>query len=81
MQFNNVKNINNRILDLIVGNVDDVKVTECALPLTKLDSHHPALEFFLNCTVVPNLKPISRKTFLYNRANYDEINNKLLSYN
>lgn len=40
----NVKNHNNRTLDLILSNVRGVKVIRCDSPLCRPDPHHPVRE-------------------------------------
>lgn len=74
-QFNLIYNSNNRVLDLVIANVDcSVSASE---PLVPEDKHHPAF-----CCEVPIRKQISliqnsKSVKLFGSANYDDINHAL----
>lgn len=77
-QFNSVKNKKSRILDLALSNSNDLHVTESQCQMSKLDSHHPALEINMNVSTDPLL--LKNKTFAthnFKKADYSTVNLKL----
>ena len=78
MQFNNVKNANDKVLDLLLCNRSILlDVCRSELPLVVEDMHHPSLEVFIN--TVPN-RPLSNnscKIYNFHRADYLSINRAL----
>ena len=79
-QFNSVKNINNRTLDLVLSNCQ-VSVGEEYFPLVKIDNHHPALVISV---LDVNIKQNKLKKYSYNNfnsANYDSVNANLSTIN
>lgn len=72
-QFNNVTNINNRLLDLVLcvnGQVNDVR--PCTDPLVHVDSHHPPFEFSLpGISLFLSVAP--KMAFLFKKANFDTV--------
>lgn len=78
-QFNDVLNTNNRILDLVLSNINNISVKVCENPLIKLDAHHPALE--INTNVYAKCQPkITQKPFAthnFKKADYSIVNKEL----
>jgi hypothetical protein len=76
-QFNSVKNMNNRLLDLIFSNkVCDV--TSCSRPLTSEDGHHPALNINIILSYEKLLSPnINAVKKMFHLSNFEAIKNKL----
>lgn len=76
-QFNNIKKLSGKILDLVISN-DDCTILSPTDYLLQLDNHHPPL-----CVMITLYLPHSameRKTikkYNYYRANYDKINDDL----
>ncbi|CAG9126469.1 unnamed protein product [Plutella xylostella] len=71
-QFNNVQNEFNRILDLVLCN-DQVVVHKCNAPLVPEDPHHKAICVSLSFVELEPLPSLKRRTFCYNRGDYDKI--------
>lgn len=76
-QFNSIKNIYGRILDLALSN-DDICVLECQDPLVPIDPHHKALIITTNFVNLPNLKPQARLKFFFNKGDYESINSRIM---
>lgn len=75
-QLNNVPNVNNRILDLIFSNEDDVNVYESPEFIVPIDKHHPSLIISIPYTVDDNPK-ISISCYNFKNADYNKINEAL----
>lgn len=76
LQVNNVLNCNNRILDLVLHNVDNCMVENENSPLTNLDPYHPALNITIELKCGRSERfPFSNRQKLYNfrRANFMEL--------
>lgn len=76
-QCNYVTNSNNRILDLVLTDCTWLYLSECPA-LSRIDRHHPAIEFTLQFTSVP-LLPKTKKVPNFNKCNYKECTDALLS--
>lgn len=77
-QYNSVKNVNGRILDLVFSNNNcECSVTACDHPFTPEDSHHKSLSIDLNVVILESLKP--KPTYIYNfhSADFSKINDEL----
>ncbi|CAG4949853.1 unnamed protein product [Parnassius apollo] len=78
-QYNNSKNQNDRLLDLVLSTMDELRVKEVE-PLLKLDGHHPSIEINFNYTNnKPNFVKFNRK-FLkpnYHKCNFEKIKDNL----
>lgn len=64
-QYNHISNKNNRLLDLVLSTTDAIVVNE-GCPLSRMDSHHPALLIKVNLLTsqkVTSNKPFKRLNF------------------
>lgn len=75
-QYNLIKNINNRQLDLVKSNFDRV-VYRSFEPLIKEDAHHPTLGIVLTGIHAKLLRSNSRFVRLFRSCNYDVVNQAL----
>lgn len=75
MQMNSIRNINGRILDLLLTNTD-ISI-HSAQPLTNIDSHHPPFIFNLVASNLKFIKPKKTIKLNFYKANYFMINNEL----
>ncbi|XP_044597272.1 uncharacterized protein LOC123273866 isoform X1 [Cotesia glomerata] len=71
-QFNDVLNINGRILDLVFSSVDCLVVEEQS-PVVKLDTYHPALRILVSANVVRNRYPLKKALGNYNFHKMDRL--------
>lgn len=76
-QFNGEKNFNNRILDLILSNLNIVNISACSDPLTRVDLHHPPLLIQLDFDIMKNLGINMRSIFNFKKADYSSLNAEL----
>lgn len=77
LQYNVIKNTNNRTLDLVFSNMQGAVVRRSVSPICKEDCHHPPLEInFIVKAHVP-LKRVKTSSFNFKAANYELINLKL----
>lgn len=71
IQLNQVKNLNDVILDLVIASFDNVRVDrsdDCVLPV---DSHHPCLCVTINTrTPIQYCKVVSTTKFNFKKANF-----------
>lgn len=78
-QCNQVRNCNNRTLDLVLTDMPDkVKILESVSPLSYLDIHHPALE--IKIRLDNSNRPLRRNrtpVLNFNKSNYEAINDAL----
>ncbi|CAG4965631.1 unnamed protein product [Colias eurytheme] len=82
MQYNNVPNVHNRLLDLVLADFNTCNVTECFNCLTKIDPLHPPLLITANFHSSSNLMPNSnRKIYNYHKGNYVELRDYLANIN
>lgn len=77
-QFNSCKNINGRILDLVLSN-GSCNVVSSQSPLTREDCHHKSLEICFTLPFVACLKDCVRLKYIYHKANFVEISRGLLN--
>ncbi|CAH2106212.1 unnamed protein product [Euphydryas editha] len=77
-QFNTIRNRFDRILDLVFS-TDVVIVSECCDPLVPVDAYHPALFINTNFIELTPLKQPSCDRYLYDRGDYDSINEHISS--
>lgn len=75
-QYNNVKNILGKILDLVFTNNEelDISVYKAPFSIAKIDVYHPPLLIDIK---VKNCRPLNKKTFMhfnFNKADYEKIN-------
>lgn len=79
-QYNNVKNKNNKVLDLILCNKESIiHVTECHNPIKDIDRHHPALEIQLKMSVESLKKTVKIERKNFYKGDYSAINDYLKS--
>ncbi|KAF9824369.1 hypothetical protein SFRURICE_002031 [Spodoptera frugiperda] len=76
-QYNWVKNHQSKILDLVLSDIEKIKVDNCISPIRDLDRFHPAIEVALTLTkgLKNNQKVISKPN--YYKADYEAINRDL----
>lgn len=78
---NDIRNFQNKTLDLVISNVNDVVVTRCEEQLTMEDPYHPAIE--ARIIVAAPLSYKSRSTgsagYCYKRADFLQIYRELLN--
>lgn len=75
MQFNNISNVNGKILDLILCNKNVItNIMRSENSLVDEDQHHPSLEFSIKISVTRSLTYQSRAIFNFRKANYNVIN-------
>ncbi|CAG5051026.1 unnamed protein product [Parnassius apollo] len=82
-QYNSSKNQNDRLLDLVLSTMDELRVKEVE-PLLKLDGHHPSIEINLNYTNnKPNFVKFNRKLLKpnYHKSNFEKIKDHLRKVN
>lgn len=80
-QFNDIVNVNNKILDLVLSDLI-VSTQSCSVnSLTSVDSYHPPLECEVEIEINDPIKPIEYKKYCFNKANYVKINQDLLIVN
>lgn len=74
-QFNYVRNVNDRTLDLVISNMDPshMSVIEDLDPLVKIDKQHPALMVTTNLTPLKYMNEKRLPKFNFFRANYVEL--------
>lgn len=75
-QFNNVRNINGRLLDLVFSN-DHVTVQECTALATPVDSHHKPLLIQADFVELHKLDQKISTKYLFHRGNYEAIRSAL----
>lgn len=82
-QFNMIRNVNDRTLDLIISNIRNshINVSRSCYPLVPIDDHHPAIEVCVNLSPLKFLteKRLAKTNFY--RANYAQLNNDLSNIN
>lgn len=77
-QYNNVVNINGRVLDLVFGNVSISDLIANADPLSKVDNHHPPLEFSINYrSIDKGLSICNQARYRFYKADYSKIIERL----
>lgn len=72
-QYNLCRNINNRLLDLALSNMD-LTVSCCGDPIVPEDAHHKSLRISSSSTIFEPLKANRRLKYFYNKGDYDKIN-------
>lgn len=79
LQYNNIYNMNNRLLDLILSNSNNIQISETE-PVIGADVHHPPISVTLSCDQAYKVIKRNRQTRLnFHKANYDLIKSDLLS--
>lgn len=79
LQFQNVPNINNRLLDLVFCTVSSIQVYG-ADPLSCLDKHHPAIVIDASQVDIPkSLRRKNTKHLNFYKSDFNKIKSKLLS--
>lgn len=76
-QFNSNHNSHGKILDLVLSNLDSIRVIRCSDPLTKEDLYHPALLVKTYLTVAPSLPIYSKLRSNFFKADYHLINQEI----
>lgn len=66
LQFNNVVNNTNSILDLVLSNLNNLYVNKSTNPLIPCDNYHPGL--LISIPIIDN-KPIEHNLLMYNFLN------------
>lgn len=80
-QFNNVRNCNNRILDLIFSNSSyPISVTAAFDNISKVDVYHPPLQIDILCSQQKLLNQNHKTVFKFHNADYGLIIDRLNSY-
>ena len=77
-QYNNIRNVNGNMLDLVFSDLNYINVGVAIEPLVKVDVDHPALDFsFMNC--LPQAQPSEAVDQSYNfrRCDYKSVINNL----
>ena len=80
-QFNNVENVNGRLLDLVISDLPNCNVSHDNAPFVREDTHHPALNISLvPKTINPVKFPINlnSRTYNFKKANYPALYDSLL---
>lgn len=77
-QFNGELNINHRILDLVLTNIEKTQVKSTTCPLTNIDLHHPPLIIYVECSLNRVLNNNAQFFYNFNRADYSSLNDKFL---
>ncbi|XP_045448929.1 uncharacterized protein LOC123657427 [Melitaea cinxia] len=77
VNYNSIKNHNGRVLDLVLANFENIKVSNSLDLLSKLDPHHPVLDIVItkNQNKVLTSKPFA--THCFKKANYSAVNSAL----
>ncbi|XP_039761446.1 uncharacterized protein LOC120634736 [Pararge aegeria] len=77
VQCNSIENHNGRVLDLVLANFENIKVTNSLDLLSKLDPHHPVLD--IEITEIDNTVLISKPVIRYcfQKANYSTVLSEL----
>lgn len=84
-QFNNILNVNNRLLDLVLSDIK-CSVFKDENPLVVEDTYHPA--FYIECIInqkhmpnFPKTNAMNAKTYNFKKANFIALYNSLLEVN
>lgn len=81
-QLNYIRNVNNRILDLMLTNCDtDTLMLTPATEITKIDAHHPPFEMKITAKDIKFITPIKTPKLNYFKANYELINYEISRVN
>lgn len=76
-QYNGIHNKFNKILDLVLSN-DIISVKDCSSnSLVPIDPHHSALLLNVCFMSIDSLKPAQFTKYLFNKGDYDSINEEL----
>lgn len=78
-QYNYITNFKDGILDLILSNLEDIRVKDCKYHLREIDKFHPPIEILLNLSQPKIGKPIYTEKFNFYKADYNEILSNLQS--
>lgn len=77
VQLNSVRNVNNRLLDLVLSTTVKVLVTSTE-PISRIDSHHPPLKIVLmENNKLKTVKHSQRLRYNYRKCNYQDIKKDL----
>ena len=76
-QFNYIKNINDKILDLVVCNSEIVSIKECSNPIRNVDPHHPPLEISISISPAHYSPHVKIQKNNYFKGDYDKITKAL----
>lgn len=76
-QFNDEPNVDGKILDLVLANLQNVVVSRPMNPLSKLDGYHPPLLITLNTATITFLPQRQRTDFNFYLADFPAITEKL----
>lgn len=80
MQFNNVPNQNNKMLDLVLCNRSFIRFIEHSQDIIVAeDLHHPALEFKFKKTVFKGLRQAGTEFCNFKGADFQALDNKILN--
>lgn len=79
-QFNGIPNINHRILDLVMSNID-CKTLHCVNTLTEEDAHHKSIELRINFNQYSTLKSAPAYNYNFWKADFESINGELFNIN
>lgn len=70
-QLNNHTNHNNRILDLVITDGPDLLTVTPAIPMGRLDIHHPPFEIIFRTRMSTLLQNLSMKKLCYRKTDFD----------
>ncbi|CAH0730476.1 unnamed protein product, partial [Brenthis ino] len=76
-QYNCIRNDNGRVLDLVLANFDNIKVSKSLDVLSKLDPHHPPLDVEIIQQSNSCLNSIPFATHAFKKADYNKVNSEL----
>lgn len=77
-QFNIIKNINDRTLDLFISNSPDCICDVVLSPLVRIDEHHPPFSVLVPLSLAHTYLPKARlPRYRYHEADYQVINNDI----
>lgn len=82
LQFNNILNSDNRLLDLFMTDISECCLSPVSVPLVPIDIRHPA--FYVLIPMNKQIKPcrtLARKQFNFGKADYALINSELSEIN
>lgn len=82
-QFNNVRNHQDKLLDLLLSNADDSSVIVDRDPnplFLPVDDYHPPLSITIKIDSLTLMREIPIEKLNYYKANYGEINERLAGY-
>lgn len=77
-QYNYLKNSHDNTLDLIFSNFS-MELTKADLPAVKEDAYHPAVSINATDILIPEFKPMKRRKYQFQKADYTSLNDHFLN--